>query len=153
MKFSKLCIVVLATVLAFPVLAEVVDDAISLSKGGVTEDVIVTWAEHQNIRSLSTQDIVRLKEGNVPDRAISAMIKVAANNRDTSSERTVVESPRVEYTTPTTYYSDYPTYYSSYGYPYYYSYGYPRYYGGYYSSWRPSVGLSFNFGGGHHHRR
>jgi len=146
---SKLCILALAAMAAFamPVFADVVDDAVMLSQSGVSDDVIVAWSQRQHVGALSAQDILRLRNGKVPDRAITAMIQAS----QTSS--TSVNAESVQTTPSTTYYTEPTTYYYSdgYYYPRYYSYGYPYYYGGYGYGWGPSFGLSFDFGGGHHH--
>ncbi len=141
-KFSML---VLAAILTLPVFADVTDDAIKLAQSGVTEDVIVAWCEHQQVTNITAQDVLRMRDGKVPDRAIAAMLRSA------SRQMVPINTNNTEYVAPITtyvyrqpYYYDYP-YYNSYGYPYYRSYG-----------WGPSIGFGFNFGHGvghsWHHR-
>src|SRR5438105_14620712 len=79
MKTTRLSLLALAAVLALPVFAQgVVEDAIRLSQGGVGEEVLVAWAEKQGSQNLTAQDIIRLKEAKVPDRAVAAMIRTGA---------------------------------------------------------------------------
>ena len=67
MSSSRLCMAVLAAVLAVPVFADVTDDAIRLTQSGATEDVIVSWSEHQHPGFVSAQDVIRMRDAKVPD--------------------------------------------------------------------------------------
>jgi len=161
MKYTRMTLLALAAILTLPVFADVVDDCIKLAQGGVGEEVIVAWAERQGPATLTATDVLRMKEGKVPDKAIASLIRSGARMQmpmqpmmqpemrmpaQEQPTQTIAVPRTVSYeASPTTYvYSDpAPVYYSSYysGYPYYYrGYGYP-YYGSY------GLGLSFNFGG------
>ncbi|HLX62878.1 MAG TPA: hypothetical protein VKX17_16500 [Planctomycetota bacterium] len=139
---SRFYVLAFAAILALPVLAEVTEDAIKLAQNGVTEDVIVAWCENQNVRNLTAQDVLRMKDGKVPDRAIAALLRTAAR------QTVPLNTNNTEYVaTPSTTYVYTSPYYSGYDYPYYYSYGYPYYRS--YGYWGPSLGFGFRFGGGH----
>lgn len=169
MNYARLTLVMLATVMALPVFADgLVDDCIKLAQGGVGEEVVVAWAERQGGGNLSAADILRLKDGKVPDRAIATLIRsgsrvpmmhgemraeqpqiqtVPAQHQTVAYEPTTTCSTCATPATSYVYTDSYPTYSYYGGYPYYSSYYYPRYYG-YYGYGYPGFGLSFNFGRG-----
>jgi hypothetical protein len=145
--------------LSLSALAGTVEDAIKLSKAGLSEEVIVAWADAQVDVSLSGPDIVRLHESKVPDRAIVALVKRSSKaERAEPAERVVVRAAEpvvvrtVEEPAPVqVVYSYSPAYYPSYSYCYpyrtYAHVGYPYRYG------YPHMGVSLGFSFGSHHRR
>lgn len=148
---SRLCVLILAALIALPVFAEVTDDAIRLTQSGVSGEVLEAWAQRQSISAVTAQDVLRMKDAKVPDQVITIILRnsTRAPIAETSTPTTTyVEPARTYVYTSTPYYSDYPYYSSYYGggyYPYsrgYYGYGYGS-----------GLGLSFNFGGGGHHSR
>ena len=168
MNYSRLSLVLLAAVMALPVFADgLVDDCIKLTQGGVGEEVIVAWAERQGGSNLSATDVLRLKDGKVPDRAIAALlragIRVPMMRGEMRPEQPQIQAaPAVQRQTvayepatttcaaPSTSYvytDSYPSYSYYGGYPYYSSY-YPSY--GYYGYGYPGFGLSLNFGRGYY---
>ena len=167
MKYARLSLMALAAVLALPVFADTVDDCIKLAQGGVGEEVIVAWAERQNTTSMSATEVLRLKDGKVPDRAIAALLRSGRHIQmqqpmpamqmeqqpmQQEAQQNVAVPRTVSYEPSTTYVESSPVVYSSYGYPYYSSYGYP-YYSGYYGGYGYpyyGVGLSFGFGRGYY---
>lgn len=171
MKYARLSLMALAAVLTLPVFADTVDDCIKLAQGGVGEEVIVAWAERQNATSMSATEVLRLKDGKVPDRAIAALLRSGRHIQiqqpmpamqmeqqpmQQEAQQNVAVPRTISYEPSTTYVESSPVVYSSYSYPYYSSYGYPYYsgyYGGYgYPYYGYGVGLSFNFGrGGYGH--
>jgi hypothetical protein len=148
MRNIRFFVLVFATVVALPAFAAVTDDAIKLAQNGIKDDVIVAWCETQPMTSITAQDVLRLKEGKVPEAAIIALIRTAAAHRPIMTAPTAPAAPGTEYVeapTATTYVAPAPHYvYDS---PYYY--GYPYNYGYPYYGWGPSLGFGFNFGGGH----
>jgi len=82
MRFIKLCLWGLAATLALPALAQsmVIVDAIKLAQAGLSEDVIVAWAEKQDAGPVSAGDVIRLTEAKVPAKAISALIRSVAKS-------------------------------------------------------------------------
>jgi len=150
MRNINVFVLVLLATLALPALAAVSDDAIKMAQNGIQDDVIVAWCEAQQIASITAQDVLRMKEGKVPDRAIIAMIRNAAANRPVAvaTKPLPVENTTTEYVeTPSTTYVSPPPYYYVDRYPYYY--GYPYYGSPYYGYWGPTFGFGFRFGGGH----
>ncbi len=176
-RIMKTC---LAMLFAVPAFAGVTDDAIQLSASGVSEEVLLAWAQRQEGVEIAPKDIIALKDGKVSDRVVVALIKrggesypeaPAAESRETE----YVEREHVRYVEPTTSsvsyavpaasyysYSDpyYPSYYSR---PYYYyprnsfsfSFGRPYYYHSYprYYS-RGYYPRYYGYGGyGHRHHR
>lgn len=110
-----------------------IDDVITLSKEGLSDDVIISQIKATySYFELTTDDIVRLKKAGVSGKVINAMIKTA--------ETTARKIRRYYYNSPSYLY---PYYY--YGYPWYSSY--LGYYGWYYHY--PSV-LHFPSYGGHY---
>jgi len=154
MFIPRIAFPLLAAVLAMPAFAQVVDDAVRLAAGGVSEDVMVTWAERQSGHEISAADIVALKDAKVSDRVIIALIRRSADTEMAAVEpepvqrREVVrqqpaplrEREVIRYVdSPTTTYETTPGVQlaASYYYPRYsrYYYSYPRYsYPRYYSS-------------------
>ncbi|MCY3018665.1 MAG: hypothetical protein NTW87_06500 [Planctomycetota bacterium] len=70
---------VVLAVVALPVFAGTVEDAIALAKGGLSEEVMLAWAEKQPGVSLSAADILRLHEAKVPAKIIVALLRNAGN--------------------------------------------------------------------------
>lgn len=154
MFIARIAFPLFAAVLAVPAFAAVVDDAVRLATGGVSEEVMLSWAERQSGYEITAADIVAMKDAKVPDRVVVALIKHAGAPEIAAAEpverqevirrepvrgverevvRYVDSTPSVEYvSTPGvslvgSYY--YPRYrsYRYYSYPRYYSYS-PRYY-------------------------
>lgn len=165
---AKLTAVALLTVLALPLSAGTVDDAVALAKAGISEEVVLAWVETQPRVALTATDILRLHEAKAPARVIVALLKnpgkeaarangaaeaqppriverAPAEAAPAPVEREViryVERPTITYVTPATTYAAPSVYYvdaSPYSYPSYYAYGYSGY--PYYGGL--SVGLSF----------
>jgi len=157
----------LALVLTGSAFAQTADEVILLAQKGVGEDVLMAFVEASRVPfALSVADIVKLKDANVPDKVVVAMLRrhpaASVAIRPRAVQEAQPEYPvrrddsqvQVEYqpapqsvvgVPSTTYvYSGYPyTYDSSYGYPYYYPYCYPYY--------CPSVSLGFGGGRSFHH--
>jgi len=143
------------------------DEVILLAQKGVGEDVLMAFVEASTVPvALSVADIVKLKDANVPDKVVVAMLRrhpvASVGVRPRAFQEAQPEYPvrrdysqaQVEYqpavqqvveVPSTTYvYDSYPyAYDSSYYGPGYYSYYYPYYY--------PSVSLGF-VGGRSFHR-
>ncbi len=119
MSSSRFTMLVLAATLALPLLADVTDDAIKLAESGVPEAEMVAWCEHQQIGYVSAQDVVRLRDGKVPERAIAALLQTA------SRQMVPINTNNMEYVAPAT--KNVLASSDNYDYPYYYSYGYPYY--------------------------
>jgi hypothetical protein len=169
MNSGKLVLaIVVALCVGVPAFADgVVDDAIKLTQQGLGEEVLVAWAEHQQVGNLSAAEIIHLKEANVPARAIAALIRAGAMsqapNMPAFAQQQQVPPQNEQFAQPNTVYSSaapdttnyvpassgvyYDSYPASYGYGY--GYGYPYSYGGYYYPWwyGPGFGLSFGWGG------
>ena len=138
---SKMALIILAAVMALPVFADVADDAIQLAQKGVNEQIIEAWAQRQAGVSLTSQDILRMKEANVSEAVIGILSQNGATAQSqTQSIYTPDATASTTYVQPSTTYV-YDSYPSSYG---YYGGGYP-----YYRGYGTGVGLNFNFGGGH----
>jgi len=75
MFISRIAFPLLAAVMAVPAFAEVVDDAVKMAAGGVSDEVMISWAERQSGHEISAADIVSLKGAKVPDRVIIALIR------------------------------------------------------------------------------
>ena len=82
MSYGKLVLTVMVAIfMAVPAFADgVIDDAVKLTQQGLGEEVLVAWAEHQQVGNLTAAEIVHLKEANVPARAIAALIRAGAMN-------------------------------------------------------------------------
>jgi hypothetical protein len=136
-------------------MAGTVDDAIKLARGGISEEVILAWAENQGPAKLSRADIFRMHDSNVSDKVIVALLKKSLEEKKAEKPvekpapkvveqpaepvEEVVATPKVVYTYSTPVYS-YP--YPYYTYPYYgmYLVGSPYYY--------PRSCPRFSFGAG-----
>ena len=156
--FTMRLIMIVLAVLTLPVFADVADDAIRLAGSGVSEEVLVAWAEKQHATPLNAADILKMREGKVPEKIIvelihgTAMAQTAtrgiphaavaqgAEHRAIQYTPPVVQAPaQVEepvYVAPPTTYVIPESYYDYQYYPYY------PYYGG--------VGLHFGLFGGHY---
>ncbi|MEI6232348.1 MAG: hypothetical protein WCT04_04815 [Planctomycetota bacterium] len=165
MTYARLSVLALAAVMALPVFADVVDDCIRLAQGGVGEEVIVAWVERQGSADLSAADVLRMKDGKVPDRAIAALLRVGVRapmrqmpqtqpqqqpryQTQEAPIQTVAVPRTVSYEPATRYVYSEPT---SYVYPSTYYYGGSPYYSSCYNSYpyySSGVGLSFSFGNG-----
>lgn len=55
--------------------ADAVDDMVTLAQRGIGDEVLLAKAETSAMPALTTQDILRLKEGRVSDRVIATMIR------------------------------------------------------------------------------
>lgn len=133
MRTSILCALLLVASAALPAFADVVDDTIRLSQSGASTEVMIAWADQQSFASLSSNDIMRLRDARVPESVIAELTRRGTPSVSApTSTTTYVETP--------TYYSSPSYYYSSPGYYYDYGYGYPYY--------RSGIGLDFRFGGG-----
>jgi len=55
--------------------ADTVDDMVTLAQRGIGDEVLLAKAETGSMPALSTQDILRLKDGRVSDRVIATMIR------------------------------------------------------------------------------
>src|SRR5262245_51652567 len=93
MKFARLSLMVLAAVVALPVFADVTEDAIKLTAAGVGEEVVVAWAERQDAGNISAQDIIRMKDGKVPDRAIATLIR-SGSSRSAAAPKLLTRDDR-----------------------------------------------------------
>jgi len=146
------------------------NEVVKLTRAQVSEDVILSYVQNSSSSSsLTSDDILRLRNEGVSDRVINAMldrhskvmdslpktsapVPVYADNSSSSAPAQpapTVEAPLAP--TSSTYVIPYPAATSAYyGYyrPYYYpySYGYPYYgYGGYYGG--PVFSFRFGFAG------
>jgi len=148
------------------------DDVINLSKKNVGEEVMIAFVEasHSAVR-LSAADITTLKDANVPDKVITALLRhrsaasLARESTSSSDASVVIDSrpaPSAVYSSPDVYSSyDLGYAYPGYGYPgyYYTGYGYPGLYlgyGGYWGGYRGYWGGYHGYGGyrgGFHGRR
>ena len=150
-------------VLTMPVFAGVADDAIRLAGSGVSDDVVIAWAEQQHGASVNAVDILKMKEGKVPEKVIlelihaatlaqTAMQSIPPTDRYVSTPAPVAqpaEQPIVQYAPPVVqtpapmvepvYVAPATTYVVS---TPYYGYPYAPYYGG--------VAVNFGFFGGHY---
>lgn len=120
------------------------EDMILLAQKGVSENIMIAYAEVNEFDRLSVSDILMLRKAGVPDKVIAAMLRSIVRNMPADgsviTERKYVTVP---VSAPVTYsYSDpSPSYQYVYTYPYpYYRYSYCPYY---------SPGLYFGFGYGH----
>lgn len=110
-----------------------VEDAIVLANSGVSETVIVSWAEQQQC-SLSADDVIRMHLAKVPVQVVVTLSKRRSADYVIVRSVTPARSIIIE---PTYYYSRFN----------YYPYAYYPYHGS---------GMRFNFSFGHHggvHRR
>jgi hypothetical protein len=153
------------------------NEVVKLTRAQVSEDVIVSYVNNSTFTSsLSSDDIVRLRNEGVSDRVISAMMDKqtkmierlpnpapapAPVYAETENSAPPVQQPAVAPLTPSSstyvipypaataaYYGYYSPYYGSYYSPYYYNAPYYGYYGG------PTFSFRFGFGGhhgGHHY--
>jgi len=156
-------------------------DVVKLSRAQVSEDIILSYVQNSGSSySLSSDDIVRLRNEGVSDRVINTMLDqhkkvvetaqqtaaptpVYVDNSSNASGAATTQPTHAEapLTPPasTTYVIPYPQASAAYyGYPYRPYYYSPYYYGpsyyGYYGG--PVVSFRFGFGGSHghfHHRR
>jgi len=114
------------------------EDVKRLVAAGISDDVIVEYVRHNGpVQPLTAQDLIDLRQANVSEKVLAAMMAPAEPRPTTESQG---------YDSGTTYYSSsyysYPWYYPSayfsfgyYPYPYYYRYpyyGYPYYHYPYY---------------------
>ena len=110
-----------------------------LVAAGISDDVIVEYVRANGpVQPLTAQDLIDLRQANVSEKVLAAMMEPAR-----APARTPSQAPESETLYYTNYYS-YPWYYPSayfsfgyYGYPYYYSrypyyYSYPYYHRPYY---------------------
>jgi len=148
-------------------------EVVKLARAQVSEDVIISYVQNSgSTYSLSSDDIVRLRNEGVSDRVINTILthhnktmealprasvpppEYADNAGSAAPQQAAVQAPLApsssSYVIPypaatAAYYGYYRPYYYS---PYYYGssyYGYPYY--GYYGG--PAVSFRFGFGGGH----
>src|SRR5258708_33248475 len=76
-----------AVLLALPVFAGITDYAITLAGSGVSDDVMIAWAQRQHDFTLSAQDIIRLRDAKLADNVIVQLIRA-------SNESTLADAPR-----------------------------------------------------------
>jgi hypothetical protein len=78
MFLTRLGAVVLAiATLGSSAYADIVDDAAKLAAGGVSEEVMLAWANDQGNFALTGQDVIALKDAKVPDAVIVALLRRA----------------------------------------------------------------------------
>jgi hypothetical protein len=122
------------------------DDVINLAKKNAGEEVMIAFVEasHSAVK-LSAADIMTLRDANVPDKVITALLRHRPaggqpQESNSSSDATVVidsrPAPSVVYTSPVVYDAYQPVvysgYYPGYGYPgLYVGFGFGGYWGGY----------------------
>jgi hypothetical protein len=148
------------------------NEVVKLTRAQVSEDVIISYVQNSRASSsLTSDDIVRLRNEGVSDRVINALLDrhskvmetlpktvapapVYADDSNLSAPAQAQPAPTVEAPlapTSSSYVIPYPAataaYYGYYR-PYYPYYSYP-YYGGYYGSYYggPIVSFRFGFGG------
>src|SRR4051812_43093117 len=61
---------------SFPVAAGLVDDLIVLSRAGISEEVLMAWVDRHS-ESLNANDIIALKNANVPDKVVVSILRQA----------------------------------------------------------------------------
>ena len=93
---SKLCILVLAAISALPIFASTVDDAIQLSQGGVSDDVIVEWAQRHSVTNLgdTPSDFLRIELKRIPPDDLKKVF------RGEAPAQPVAAGTRVEFQDP-----------------------------------------------------
>jgi len=75
MRRAVLSVIALVSFCAAGWAADAVDDIITLAQRGIGDEVLLAKVETGSNPALSTQDILRLKDGRVSDRVIAAMIR------------------------------------------------------------------------------
>lgn len=75
MSRAVLSVIALVVFCAAGRAADAVDDIITLAQRGIGDDVLLAKVETGTNPALTTQDILRLKDGRVSDRVIAAMIR------------------------------------------------------------------------------
>ena len=99
MKKIRIVAMVLA-VLAMPILlgqtyaADITDDAIHLASSGVSDEVVIAWAEQQHIAPLSASDIIRMKDAKVSETVIIELIHAA------NAPRAAYQAPMMQRAAP-----------------------------------------------------
>ena len=154
----KKTLLIMLLVLAWPVCAGVVDDAIQLEKAGISNEVLLAWARQQKGYTISINDMLQLNLNNVPGNVIAVLIRNAsAVIGSAAAEQAQPVAPVV----PQNVYEDVPSYYPEGTYPVFYPFsrypycnGYPDF--GEVGYCYPDFGLNFGFGldfgfGNHHH--
>src|SRR5579862_3907027 len=59
--------------------ADLTDDVIKLSGSGVSDDVMLAWAEQQHGAALSAENILALKDHKVSDKVILTLLRGSEN--------------------------------------------------------------------------
>src|ERR1051325_1166020 len=81
-------VLLLSASLMLPVFGETIDDVIRLSKGGVSDDIITTWASRQPRVAPTADNILKLQEAKVSDKVIMALI---SNGKPGEAEHAVTK--------------------------------------------------------------